>query len=352
MLQRNILIVDDDKNNVLVLGDFLKGFRLLEVSNVRETMQTAALSPFELIIINMQTKGLDTIHLIESLKRLPLTSSIPVVVLGNGVNTYVEDRAFELGVDDYINLKSSISTISSRILRVIDYQRCLKEIALKDEIAEDKIERMQKQIIESFASIIEGRDSSTGAHIKRTAAYVEIVIRGLIEAGDYLDELTEGFCESCVAAAPLHDIGKITVSDVILCKPGKLTVDEFMIMQTHARIGGKMIAETLSGMESSLMLSTAVDMATYHHEKWNGTGYPFNLVGEDIPLCARIMAIADVFDALVSKRCYKEPVSYEQAFDIICDESGRHFDPKIVEVFMKLKDEVVKASDCLYPSEN
>ena len=120
-----------------------------------------------------------------------------------------------------------------------------------------------------------------------------------------------------------------------------------MIMQTHAQVGGKMIAETLSGMESTLILSTAVDMATYHHEKWNGTGYPYNLRGEEIPLCARIMAIADVFDALVSKRCYKDAMSYRTAFEIIRDEAGRHFDPKIVEVFMNLKNEIISASENL-----
>ena len=236
MHPKNILIVDDDKNNVLVLADFLKGFRLMEATTMRETMQVASLCLFELIIINMQTKGLDTIYLIESLKRLPLTKSIPVVVLSDGVNSALEDRAFELGVDDFINLKSSVSTISSRILRVVDYQRCLREIALKDEIAEEKIEQMQKKIIESFASIIEGRDFSTGSHIKRTASYVEIVIRGLLDAGYYLDELTDDFCQACVTAAPLHDIGKITVSDAILCKPGRLTLDEFVVMQTHAQI--------------------------------------------------------------------------------------------------------------------
>lgn len=347
MHPKNILIVDDDKNNVLVLADFLKGFRLMEATTMRETMQVASLCLFELIIINMQTKGLDTIYLIESLKRLPLTKSIPVVVLSDGVNSALEDRAFELGVDDFINLKSSVSTISSRILRVVDYQRCLREIALKDEMAEEKIDQMQKKIIESFASIIEGRDYSTGSHIKRTASYVEIVIRGLLDAGYYLDELTDDFCQACVTAAPLHDIGKITVSDTILCKPGRLTLDEFVIMQTHAQIGGKMIAETLSGMESTLILSTAVDMATYHHEKWNGTGYPYNLREEEIPLCARIMAIADVFDALVSKRCYKDAMSYRTAFEIIRDEAGRHFDPKIVEVFMNLKNEIISASENL-----
>ena len=347
MHPKNILIVDDDKNNVLVLADFLKGFRLMEATTMRETMQVASLCLFELIIINMQTKGLDTIYLIESLKRLPLTKSIPVVVLSDGVNSALEDRAFELGVDDFINLKSSVSTISSRILRVVDYQRCLREIALKDEIAEEKIEQMQKKIIESFASIIEGRDFSTGSHIKRTASYVEIVIRGLLDAGYYLDELTDDFCQACVTAAPLHDIGKITVSDAILCKPGRLTLDEFVVMQTHAQIGGKMIAETLYGMESTLILSTAVDMATYHHEKWNGTGYPYNLREEEIPLCARIMAIADVFDALVSKRCYKDAMSYRTAFEIIRDEAGRHFDPKIVEVFMNLKNEIISVSENL-----
>lgn len=345
MIRGRILIVDNDCNNLIVLKDFLKDFTIVIRGNLRETMQEAASNHYDLIIINMQTRGLDTLNLIESLKRQSSTIFIPVIVLSNGVNSALEDKAFDLGVDDFINLKSSVSTICSRIFKVIDYQRCLREISEKDALAEQKIEAMQKKIIESFASIIEGRDYSTGSHIKRTAAYVNLVLRGLLKKRYYEDVLDDEHCEACVAAAPLYDIGKITVSDTILCKPGRLTIDEFSIMQTHAEKGGQMIAETLTGMESSLILATAVDMATYHHEKWNGTGYPYSLKGDEIPLSARIMSIADVFDALVSKRCYKPAMSYDEAFRIISSESGKHFDPKITEVFLGMRDEIVAVSE-------
>ena len=303
MIRGRILIVDNDCNNLIVLKDFLKDFTVVIRGNLRETMQEAASNHYDLIIINMQTRGLDTLNLIESLKRQSSTIFIPVIVLSNGVNSALEDKAFDLGVDDFINLKSSVSTICSRIFKV------------------------------------------TGSHIKRTAAYVNLVLRGLLKKRYYEDVLDDEHCEACVAAAPLHDIGKITVSDTILCKPGRLTIDEFSIMQTHAEKGGQMIAETLTGMESSLILATAVDMATYHHEKWNGTGYPYSLKGDEIPLSARIMSIADVFDALVSKRCYKPAMSYDEAFRIISSESGKHFDPKITEVFLGMRDEIVAVSE-------
>lgn len=182
-------------------------------------------------------------------------------------------------------------------------------------------------------------------HIKRTAAYVDIVVKGLRERNFYVSELSDEKWSAIVSAAPLHDLGKIAVTDSILCKPGKLTKEEFDIMKTHAKVGGEMIRETLSDIENGLVFSTAVEMAMYHHEKWNGTGYPFGLKEYEIPLSARIMAIADVFDALVSKRCYKEAFSYDEAFDILRKESGTHFDPKIFEVFEQLRDEIVAVSE-------
>lgn len=191
-----------------------------------------------------------------------------------------------------------------------------------DEITEQnkKIIYIQEQTIYGMANLIESRDSDTGEHAKRTSLYVELLKK----------------------AAPMHDIGKIAVSDSILKKPGKLTEEEFKKIQNHTIAGEKIIREVLSGIESEDYVKIAADIAVSHHERWDGNGYPYKLKGEEIPLEARIMAIADVFDALVSPRCYKDPFSTDEAFEIILLSRGTHFDPVLTDLFISKKDEVVK----------
>lgn len=197
-----------------------------------------------------------------------------------------------------------------------------------------EIVKIQHSVIASFANMIEARDGITGLHIKRTSAYVEIVVKELMKYPEYKEILTDDYASKIIDAASLHDIGKISIPDEILKKPGKLTDEEFEVIKTHPGIGAEIIEETLTEVEGNEYLCIARDMAHYHHEKWDGTGYPCGLKGEEIPLCARIMAIADVYDALRSKRSYKEGFSKEKSRDIILESSGSHFDPKIVEAFM------------------
>jgi len=190
-----------------------------------------------------------------------------------------------------------------------------------------------------MANLIESRDGETGEHVKRTSDYVEMISKYLLSEGSY-EQMDATYQENMVKAAPLHDIGKIKVPDSILQKPGKLTPEEFEIIKQHATKGGEIIYSIMRNIEEKEYLDIAHDVAMYHHEKWDGSGYPEGLKGENIPLCARIMAIADVFDALVSKRCYKEAFPFERAYEMIEESSGTHFDPQIVEVFVKLKPEI------------
>ena len=196
------------------------------------------------------------------------------------------------------------------------------------------IMRLQNGLIMSLADMVEGRDSDTGNHVRKTAAYCRIILDGLKKKGYYSDQLTDKFMYDVERSAPLHDIGKIAVSDVILNKPGKLTDEEFEIMKTHTTAGRELIDRVIESVEGESYLHEARNLAGSHHEKWNGKGYPDGLSGEDIPLSARIMAIADVFDALTSKRVYKDPMSFEKAVNIIREDSGTHFDPKCVEAFL------------------
>ena len=241
-------------------------------------------------------------------------------------------RMKEIGIhtgDEIENLYNAIVKMAS------DSVEHLEDIQHKNET----IKKMQNALILVLADLVESRDKNTGDHVKKTAAYTEIIMKKMRELGFYPDVLTDEFMESVVNSAPLHDIGKIKVSDMILNKPGRLTDDEFVIMQSHAAEGSNILDQVIELVPDSDYLYEAKNLAHYHHEKWNGKGYPDRISGEDIPLSARIMAVADVFDALVSRRSYKDPFSFEQACDIIREGAGSHFDPKVAEAFLAAQDE-------------
>ena len=204
----------------------------------------------------------------------------------------------------------------------------------------ETIAEMQSGLIMVIADMVENRDESTGDHIKKTAAYTRIIMDGLLKKKYYEDQLTPKFIADVEQSAPLHDVGKIKVPDHILNKPGKLTEEEFEIMKTHTTAGKEIMELAIEKVHGESYLTEARNLAAYHHEKWNGEGYPEGLKGEEIPLSARIMAVADVFDALVSKRVYKPAMPFEKALDIIREGAGEHFDPKVVEVFTEAVGEV------------
>lgn len=194
--------------------------------------------------------------------------------------------------------------------------------------------QMQFSIITMLADIVENRDDNTGGHIKRTAKYVELIAGELKKRGEHSEILTEKYVSDMIVAAPLHDIGKIHISDVILNKPGRLTDEEFKVMKTHTTAGQNLLVHAKDELGESGYLNLAIEMAAYHHEWWDGSGYPYSLKGSKIPLCARIMAVADVFDALTAKRCYKSAMPVEKAVQIIREETGTHFDPAVAEAFL------------------
>ena len=221
------------------------------------------------------------------------------------------------------------------------YYNDLIQQDIKRELVEkqERISDMQTHMISGLANVIENRDIDTGGHISRTSLYVKTLAEDARKDGVYADAINDHFIYLIHTLAPMHDIGKIIIPDSILKKPGKLTAEEYEQMKQHAAVGGSVVREVLSGITDEDYLRFASDIATYHHERWDGTGYPTGLKGEEIPLSARIMAIADVFDALVSERCYKKAMTPGEAFDVIRAESGSHFDPNLTEVFLKHKNE-------------
>lgn len=203
-----------------------------------------------------------------------------------------------------------------------------------------ELERYHSEMVMGFSTLIERRDNSTGGHIRRTSSYVELIVRQLQNTGQYGHILTDDYAQNLIQAAPMHDIGKVAIPDAILQKPGRLTDEEFAAMRLHAEYGGKIIQETFAHLGNHEYFQMAYEVARFHHEKWNGSGYPEGLSGQDIPLCARVMAVADVFDAVSARRCYRQAMSLEQSFSIIEQGRGRDFDPVIADAFLTIRDQV------------
>ena len=216
---------------------------------------------------------------------------------------------------------------------------------------QQKISEIQTQIISRLANLIESRDTETGEHVARTSAYVRTLAEDTKNAGLYTNIIDENYINLLTELSPLHDVGKILISDKILRKPGKLTPEEFNEIKKHTINGGQIVRQILGDISDEEHVNFAIDIATFHHERWDGDGYPQGLKGNQIPLSARIMAIADVFDALVSKRCYKDSIPVEEAFKIIEEESGTHFDPILVEVFLENKEKYINISSNMLPKE-
>lgn len=218
-----------------------------------------------------------------------------------------------------------------------------KALLIKLFNAEKSLKKNHKEMVIGFATLVENKDGSTGGHIKRTSTYVKLLAEELKKRGIYEDILTEDYLENLYQAAPMHDIGKIAVPDIILQKPAKLSPEEFEIIKKHSANGGKIIKETFARMHNDTAYTRiAYDVAKYHHEKWNGKGYPKGLRQDEIPLCARIMAIADVFDAVSEDRCYRAAMPLEQCFKIIEEGRGEDFEPILVDVFLDIKDEIIE----------
>ena len=238
--------------------------------------------------------------------------------------------------DEIENLYTSILKSSA------DTMGYIGEVQRKGE----QIAKLQNGLIMVLADMVESRDQCTGDHIRKTAAYTKIIMEQMKREGIYADRMTDEFIDDVVHSAPLHDIGKIHVPDAVLNKPGRLTNDEYKQIQEHTTAGGKIIEKAIASVsEDSGYLREARNLAAAHHEKWNGKGYPLGLAGEEIPLSARIMAVADVFDALVSRRSYKEPFSVDKAMDIIKSDAGSHFDAKVVKAFLDAEDEIRRVAE-------
>ncbi len=325
-----ILVVDDVPANIDVLSEILRPtYQVKVVTNGVMALKVAmAPQPPDLILLDIMMPGMDGYEVCRQLKSNASTRHIPVIFVSAMDEVNDETKGFELGAVDYITKPVSPSIVKARVkthLALFDQNRVLEK-KVKERTAE--IHETRLQIIHCLGAASEYRDEETGTHISRMSQYSRLIA---LYAGMDLEE-----AELLLQAAPMHDVGKIGIPDRILLKPGKLDKDEWEIMKTHTIIGAKII-----GKHSSDILTLARQVALTHHEKWDGTGYPNGLVGEDIPLPGRIVMLADVFDALTSDRPYKKAWSEVDAIQEIKNSSGHHFDPQLVLAFMKALPEIL-----------
>lgn len=349
MARRTILIIDDVEFNRRAAEDVLRDeYNLIQAGSAKEALAILESTIPDLILLDIVMPEMDGYEAIGVIKGKNAWKGIPVIFLTGNSDPVSEVRGFDLGAADFITKPFVPAVMKRRIrtqLELYDYEHHLEELV--DEKVKE-IEKMQDLLSVGFAELVECRDGVTGGHIKNTSIYFTAFINELRKVPKYKNDLTEDFVRSAIRSAPLHDIGKIAISDDVLRKASSLDNDEFDYMKSHTVIGGQTFRKIRNQVMDNYFISTAEEMALYHHERWNGKGYPYGLSGEEIPLSARIMSIVDVYDALTSKRPYKEPYSHEKSMAIIVEGRGQFFDPDLVDEFIKISPII---SECLKQKE-
>ena len=342
LTKQKILIVDDTPANITLLGRFLgKIYELVIATNGHDALRLAQVEPLpDLILLDIMMPGLDGYEVCRLLKESVLTKKIPVIFVTAKGENEDEAKGFEVGGVDYITKPISPLIVRARVkthLALYDQNRELEQKVIE---RTREVVHTQDVTIYGMAVLAETRDNETGKHIMRTQYYVKAMAEYLAKIGKHRELLDTSYIDLLFKSAPLHDIGKVGIADSILLKPGKLTEEEFEEMKKHTTIGRDAIVKSeiaLGRQDTTSFLTLASEIAYSHHEKWNGTGYPEGLSGDDIPLSGRLMAIADVYDALISKRVYKAAFPHEKAVAIIAEGKGKHFDPDIVDVFVEIQ---------------
>jgi putative two-component system response regulator len=344
-----VLVVDDTAENLQLMHALLRDRYQVRVATKGEACLDLAIQKPQpdLILLDIMMPGIDGFETCRRLKRNAETRNIPVIFLTAMNQDADQEEGFRCGCVDFITKPISPSLTLARVATHVSLKQANDVLADRNRSLYEEVERRTREVqkvqdvtILAMASLAETRDNETGQHICRTQNYIKVLATSLLEDSEYSTEINEAIIELLYKSAPLHDIGKVGIPDGVLLKPGKLDVDEFKLMKSHAELGARIIASAEESLESpSSFLRLAREIAHHHHENWDGSGYPAGLQGTAIPLSARLMAIADVYDALISKRCYKPPFTHQESCEIIVSESGRKFDPTIVEIFSHLTDQ-------------
>jgi putative two-component system response regulator len=337
---QKILIVDDTPDNIRVLMECLKNeYKTVAATSGNHALKIASLDPIpDIILLDVMMPEMSGYEVCKKLKEDTKTRNIPVIFITALTDAENEAEGLKLGAVDYITKPFNPELVKARIrnqLKLKAYQDNLEELVKQ---RTHELALAHTVIIESLATLAEYRDPETGGHIKRTQNYVKALAKKLIDHPRFRDELNDEIIELMYLSAPLHDVGKVAIPDHILLKPARLTDEEFEVMKAHTTLGYEALRLTREKLGRNSFLRYACEIAHTHQEKWDGSGYPKGLKGDDIPISGRFMALADVYDALISKRHYKPPFSHEKAVEIILEGKGSHFDPDVVDAFMELQD--------------
>jgi putative two-component system response regulator len=346
--QNTILIVDDAPENLSVLAELLQpDYRVLAANSGTRALKLSAAQPKpDLILLDVMMPDMDGYEVFRHLQTNPNTRDIPVIFVTAMNAVEDEERGLEMGATDYIAKPLRPRIVLARVHTQLALKRASDFLRDQNAYLESEVLRrmgenrlIQDVSIHALARLAETRDPETGNHIRRTQEYVRALAQHLQSHPRFAAFLTDTNIELLTKSAPLHDIGKVGIPDHILLKPGKLTAEEWVVMKTHAQLGAEAIEQAERDAERPVaFLILAKEIAHWHHERWDGSGYPDGLKGDAIPISARLMTLADVFDALINRRVYKEPFSFEDAREIIVGARGKQFDPDVVDAYLDLQE--------------
>ncbi|MBI2354146.1 MAG: response regulator [Deltaproteobacteria bacterium] len=344
-----IMVVDDDPATHALLTEMLvlHGSEMLFYPSGAIALMAAENHTPDLVLLAVKIPDMDGFEVCKRIKQNPGLKDVPVIFLSDTNDTESKVRAFEMGGVDYITKPIHFAELRARV--AVHLSRCTLESKLEfQKRMEEKIRELseaQQATIFAIAKLAEQRDEDTGAHLERVREYCRLLAERLGEDSPYAAYITAEFVECIQHASPLHDIGKVAIPDSILLKPHKLTSPEFEVMKTHAVIGAENMQLVYNHYSGNVFIGMGIEIALYHHERWDGSGYPDGLTGRNIPLPARIMALADCYDALRSDRCYRRGLDHERVKAMILEGSGTHFDPEIVKAFLSLEEEFSRIQD-------
>lgn len=347
-IKPTVLVVDDTPANLQLIHGLLRDHYRVRVATRGEDGVALALQEPQpdLILLDIMMEGIDGYETCRRLKANPRTQGIPIIFLTAMTHERDQEEGFRCGCVDFITKPISPSLTLARIATHLSLKRANDQLTARNRTLEEEVESRTREVqtvqditILAMASLAETRDNETGMHIRRTQNYVKTLAEALLVESPYAGELDAATIELLYKSAPLHDIGKVGIPDEILLKPDKLTEEEFKLMKQHASMGARIIAFAERSLQSpSSFLRFAREIAHHHHENWDGSGYPLGLAGTSIPLSARLMAVADVYDALISKRCYKPAMGHDEACALIEADDGHKFDPVVMQMFRRCAD--------------
>lgn len=344
----SLLIIDDTETNIDILLETLSSITsdIAVALDGATALDTAREYPPDLILLDIMMPGMDGYEVCRRFKADPALCDIPIIFITAMSEVDNKTRGFELGAVDYITKPFEVVEVKARVKTHLALRNARHALAQQNELLEIKVRERTHQLavtqevtIESMAALAEYRDPETGGHIQRTKNYVRTMAQRLRSDPRFKPILTDEVIDLLYLSAPLHDIGKVGIRDHILLKPGKLTDDEFEEMKKHTVYGRDALRVAADKLGDNSFLRFAMEIAYSHQEKWDGSGYPEGLKGEDIPVSGRLMALADVYDALISKRVYKPPFTHQRAVEIILQGKGAHFDPGMVDAFMEIQED-------------